>query len=110
MSGSNFGIDPEAAIAQALSGATSDSSGFGGTGGTGIDYQRLAQLLGTVGSKASAASNDANFDKRGGEGPGPFSGGGQGLSNLLATLIQMHRQAMLVRPTEPLQPRMSLLG
>src|SRR5262252_10623651 len=81
-------------------GGTTYSSGTGGKGGgSSSDYARLSQLLGLAGSSATkAGASDASYDKRGGEGPGPYSSGGQGLSNLLATLIQMHRAAALTQP------------
>src|SRR6476620_879045 len=86
--------------------------GKGGKGGSATDWSKVSQLLGNVGNVASkAGTSDAAYDKRGGEGPGPSQTATQGLPNLLATLIQMHRAAMLSQATAaPLQPRASLLG
>lgn len=98
----------------AQGGFTDGGSVYGGSGAAGkggsTDWNRVAQLLGNAGATVGKAAGDAAFDKRGGEGPGPTAGAGQGLSNLLATLIQMHRQAALAQQTVPLQPRVSLLG
>jgi hypothetical protein len=85
--------------------------GKGGKGGSATDWNKISQLLGNVGASATkAGTSDASYDKRGGEGPGPSQTATQGLPNLLATLLQMHRQAMLAQPSAPLPPRASLLG
>ena len=89
--------------------------GKGGKGGSATDWSKISKLLGNagevLGKAGSAGAGDAAFDKRGGQGPGPSQMATQGLPNLLATLIQMHRAAMLSQATAaPLQPRASLLG
>lgn len=113
MSGGGLGSGlSSAADAEALLGLPAGTGSSSGGGGSTVDYNRLAQLLGNAGTAASKLQqNDASYDKRGGEGPGPYQGATQGLSNLLATLIQMHRAAMLTVPTQPVgQQRVSLLG
>ena len=84
--------------------------GKGGKGGSATDWSKISKLLGNAGEVLGKAASPAPA-KRGGQGPGPSQMATQGLPNLLATLIQMHRAAMLSQATAaPLQPRASLLG
>ena len=98
-----------ASDAEALLGLPALSAASGASSAT--DWTKIANVLKGAGGLAQPAVDDSRFDRIAAQ-AAPVEAGGQGLPNLLATLIQMHRNAIVSQSGGAVMPqsRASLLG